>query len=634
MVKPTEVKGIPPGALERAPNAGEYVAEALKEEGVEYVFGVHGGHMWAWLDPVLKSGIKQVTVRHEEAAGYAAEAYSRISGKTGVCVVTVGPGQTNVCSPIHQAHRTDTPMLVLTAGHEASHDGLGTIQEAYGEKLYSSITKVSKRLISNQMYKYWIKRAIQQAWEPRRGPAVLEFELDNMVGMCKPAEFHLQNWLKQPMRPPLADPRDVEDIVRIIFSAQRPCMFVHDGIMWARADKEVTEFAELAQIPVMGRRGGRGAIPEDHPLCYKSPGVISQSDLFVLWGAKLDFYDFWGARWNISNTIQISDDPLSIHSWLPTELAVKADPGIVLKQVNEYIKAKGLEPPKGRAEWIKKVRDMEEKRREYLMQNAERFKDKKPVHGLYLSKTIYEALNDMYNNDVIYCADSFTGWNLLSPYAVVKHAGYSLDSGQQAGIGHSIGHSIGAAIATDKKKLIFAMMGDAGMGSAGGDIETAVRFKLPVVYCVYNNDGWTGDCEKAYGANFEYFNIEEGFPKPNKFSPDLRYDLMFADIGCHGEWVTSPAQIRPALERACRAAEQGKPAVVNVDVSNEPIQAIIDGPVVGLMWSHLPWNEIPNILKKMRRNTTPDMFPWDEYGIEVEKYDRYERTPDDYDITG
>lgn len=637
MVKPSEVTGVPLGVLDRNPNAGDLVAEGLKEAGVEYIFGVTGGHEWPWLDPIMKAGIKHVSMRHEQTAGYAAEAYTRVGGKVGVCNVTVGPGAGNIFPAVYQAYLSRTPILVLTAGHECSHDGMNTLQESYTEPIYANITKFTKRILGNNQYKYWIRQAFKEAFQPPYMPIVLDFELEALVGQVKNQELYRENWLKEPMKPAVADPVDIARLVREIYDAEKPVIFVGDGIMWARASKELVELAELAQVPVMGRRGGRGAFPEDHPLCFKSAGIINESDLFVNWGGRLDFYDFWGARWEIGKAIQINDDPANIHSWLDTILAINANTGTVLKQAITYIRENSLKPPAKRADWVSYCQGIEKKRREYLASNALRFKDRQPVHGLYMSQVIYETLTDRYNNDVLYCGDAFTGWNLASPYMVAKTAGSVFDSGQWAGVGHGIGQAIGGALATDCKKLVFSMMGDAGIGLGGMDIETAVRWKIPVVYCVYNNDLWVGDNEKFYGKDLSYFPAETKEPfKPNHFVENIRYDKMFEVVGAHGEWVNDPANLRAALERACTAAEKGQPAVVNIDVSTEPIQAIMDSPIVGLMYSHLPWSEIPNIHKKMRRKHLYGMFKegFDKYNVELNEYDRYERTPDDFDITG
>jgi acetolactate synthase-1/2/3 large subunit len=634
MPKPSDpTPNVPPGALERTPNAGEWIAEALLDEGVEYIFGVTGGHEWPWLDPICRAGIKHITFRHEQAAGYAAEAYARVGGKIGVCNVTVGPGATNIFSAVHQAALSNTPMVVFSADHECSHDGLGTLQECYAEKFYDPFCKLSKRVLHNSQYKYWVNRAIREAMSPpNRGPAVLIFELEALLGRADNPAFYIPKFSKEPTSPAYPNPKYLEKTVQLIYESERPAMFVGDGILWSRAEKELVEFAELAQVPVMGRRGGRGAIPEDHPLCCKAAQMINKSDLFLLWGARLDFYDFWGLNWKISRAVQINDDHRWIHGWIPTELSMVSDAGAALRAAIDYIKSKGLQPPSGRKEWIREVQEIERKRQEHLFNNAERFKDRKPIHGLYLSKVTGETFRDLYKNDVIYCGDSFTGWNLASPYMIAKHAGCVLDAGQQAGVGHGVGQAIGAALATDRKKIVFSLLGDGGMGLAGWDIETAVRWKLPIVYLVYNNDIWYADSVKMWGMKMEALKPPKDEFIPNYLLEDVRYDKMYEIIGCHGEWVTDSAEIRPALERACRAAEKGQPAVVNVDVSKEPIQAISDTPLVMMMLAHLPWNEIPVIHRKMRRKHLGFMFPFDEYGIELEDYDRYAREPNDFDI--
>jgi acetolactate synthase-1/2/3 large subunit len=356
----------------------------------------------------------------------------------------------------------------------------------------------------------------------------------------------------------------------------------------------------------------------------------------MLWGAKMDFFDGWGQRWKIARTMQVTDDQNCLATWLPTELAVVADPGVVLRQVIAYIKENGLKVPASRAAWVQQVQAGEVKRVENLMANAERFKDRAPIHGLYLSKVIRQTLEDLYQNNYYACFDAFTGSNLLSPYLCAKLPSTVLDAGGFGSVGHSVGHTVGIAMATDRKVPILSMIGDGGIGLGGFDIETAVRYKVPAVYVVYNNDMWLGDNAKAYGPNLEYLQIPEGQTRPNFLQENLRYDKMFEFMGAYGEWVTQPNAIRPALERAFKSAEAGVPAVVNVDVSNEPIQAIIDGPIVGLMWAHIPWNDCTNIMKKMRRKWMGHMFgaAFEANNIELEDYDRYERIPGDFDIKG
>ena len=165
------------GQREHQPNPATYVAQCLKEQEVEVAFGVHGGHIWSIIDEMSNAGIKIVTVRHEQAAVYAAEAYSQATGKPGVAFATVGPGTANVASPVQQAFLSCSPVIVLLGGTHYEFDGFPTQQEAYAEKLLSSITKRTQRLIHPAQFKHLITLAFKEAQEYPTGPIALEFSL-------------------------------------------------------------------------------------------------------------------------------------------------------------------------------------------------------------------------------------------------------------------------------------------------------------------------------------------------------------------------------------------------------------------------------------------------------------------------
>ncbi|MBI5060439.1 thiamine pyrophosphate-binding protein [candidate division KSB1 bacterium] len=624
-----------PGDLEAYPQPGLLVPEALKEAGVEINFGVWGGHMWPFIDPMIKQGIKHVTVRHEGTAGYAAEAYARVSGKLGVCMATAGPGGTNLLSSVHQAAVSDTPMLCLLGGHECQDDGVATLQECYGEKVFESFTKLSKRLIDARTYKFWLRKAIQEAMTFPRGPSVLEFELNALTGPHPPYQnLYLENWLKEPVLVARPDPRVVEKILDLLSSTDKPVLYAGDEVMWTGAQAELREFARLAQIPVMGRRGGRGSFPEDDPLIWKSADIGAAADIFLVLGARMDFYDFFGTRFQIKKAVQIAEAPEYVSPWIPTELAVNANVKATLEDLIAALKKKSSPVPAARASWLEKVREVEKHRTDHLQQRAEQFKDLSPVHPAWLGKLIVEEADEMYKGELYYSFDAFTGSNFLSPYVQAKFAGQILDAGAFAGVGHGIGQAIGASFGCDKKKMVLAMMGDGGMGVHGMDVETALRHKLPIVYVVNNNGGWMGGSEAQYGRNFGWYGLPEGEVAPHFVIPDQRYDKMFEAIGCHGEWVTTNDGVRPALKRAFQAAEQGKTAVVNIKVDRSPVQSLLDSAICVNMWKHIPWNEATRYLRKMRLKFGGKAFKFEKYGLKPSdvKYDRWNLQEEDYEL--
>lgn len=624
-----------PGELEHQPHPGVLWPQAFKAEGIEIFFGVWGGHMWPTVDETIKAGIKNVTTRDEMSASHAAEAYARVTGKIGVCYGTVGPGTTSLTGGMHQAHLSDTPVMALVAGHESTNDGMITLQEAYAEKIYESFCKLSKRVINVATWKFWIRKAIRTAMEPPRGPVMLEWEL-NAVGGPMPASQanYLENWLKEPMLPSRPDPKAVEKALEIIYSAEKPVLYAGDTIMWEDAAAELREFAHLAQIPTMGRRGGRGAFREDDPLIWKSGEIGAGADLFIILGARMDFFDFFGGRFGIKKAIQIQDCDQYMATWLPTEVAIKASVKATLQDMIAYIKKNNPSVPAARASWLAQAKETQDKVNANQEKRALQFKDLSPVHPAWLSKCVVDKAAEMYKDGIYYIADGFTSANILSPYIKATFPGQILDSGPHAGVGHGVGMAIGASFGCKKKKMVLAMMGDAGMGRCAGDIETAIRWKLPIVYLVSNNNGWSGGSDAMYGKNLAWYGTPPGEPVPHYAIPDQRYDLMYEAIGCHGAWVTDPTQVMPELEKAFKAAEAGKTAVVNVKVDRRPVQSILDSPICASFWHHLPWNETTRYMRKMRAKFMYDVFPFAKYGIKAEdiKYDRWDLQEEDFEL--
>jgi len=626
-----------PGDLERArPHQGMLITEALKEAGVETMFGVTGGHMWYLVDETIKAGIRNVTVRDELSASHAAEAYARVTRKIGVCYATVGPGTTSLTGGVQQAYLSDTPVLALLAGHEADNDDMATLQEAHGEQMYDHITKLSKRVIDARTCKYWVGKAIRKAMEPPRGPAMLEWELNSIaLGPCpQKQEHYVENWLKEPMLPTHPDPAAIKKALEIIYSTEKPVIYAGDTIMWEDASAELREFAHLAQIPVMGRRGGRGSFREDDPLLWKSAEIGLGSDLFIMFGARLDFFDFFGARFQIKKAIQIQDCLEYFATWVPTELAIKASVKTTLKDMIAYIKKHNPSVPPRRAAWLAKVKETRDKGDAYVEKRAQQFKELSPVHPAWLSKCVVDKAAEMYKDGIYYIMDGFTSSNVLSPYIKTTFPGQVLDSGPHAGIGHGVGMAIGASFGCKKQKMVLAMMGDSGMGRCLGDVETAIRWKLPIVYLVSNNNGWMGCLDAIYGRNLAWYGTPADEPLPHYVTPDQRYDLMYEAVGCHGEWVTDPTQVMPALGRAFKAAEAGKTAVVNVKVDRRPIEAVLDSPICAALWTHLPWNDTTRYMRKMRTRFLYAAFPFAKYGIKAEdvKYDRWDLQEEDFEL--
>ncbi len=627
---PENNRGIPLGKREFQPNPSTYIAQSLKEQGVEVAFGVHGGHVWQIVDEMSNAGIKIVTVRHEQAAVYAAEAYAKVTGRPGVAFATAGPGTSNIVSGVQQAFLSCSPVVILLGGNEYEHDRVFTSQMANAEKLMSGITKWTQRLVHPTQFKHLITRAFKDSQDYPKGPVVLEFSLSALwqaiPPLIKPGIFgehtcYIEEWRGEETRDPLpvgGSPRLVEQAVKLLYAANRPVIFAGDGLHWSGGSKELIEFAGLARIPVHCRRIARGAMPEDHPLCF-SPGFSGKAldgwDMLLALGLKVGSYEGYGRGW--PKCIQVNESSQHIWTFLKTALGIVGSPNVVLQQMIDYAKTHNLRPPAGREDWIRQVIDAHKTGYKRRLERADKYGRRTPIHHAYLARVLWDVIEERYHGRNRIVIDGWTMSDFAPSYLRARYSGQIMNASEQAGIGHGIGMAIGAAFADPhtRGRPVVALMGDSGVGLAGMDIETAIRFRLPIVFLVNNNNGWVPAIKYSiYGRNWEAMGQQDqGIGQ--ECLPDIRYDKMFEILGCHGEWVTGPEDISPALGRAFEAAEAGKTAVVNVKMDPTLANSGVGNYGMQRSWAHVPWDKLPKRGKALRRNVLREYFPWSETGV-------------------
>ena len=622
---------VPLGKRELYPNASQLIANVLKEQGVEIAFGVHGGHIWQLVDAISEAGIKTVTVRHEQSAVYAAEAYSKVTRRPGVVYATVGPGVANTVSAVQQAFISCSPLVLLYGGVEHMHDHTYTIQPSYVDDLFRHITKWTQRCIDSSMFEHYLTKAFKDSQIHPKGPIALEIPLAGALAPMSMPSFtqmmfgahalYTEKWRGDQTPLPLTsagDPELIAKAVKLIWESERPAIMAGDGAHWSDCAAELKEFVELAQIPVSNRRIARGVLSEDHPLYLDSRTAreaLREADLCITLGMKIGFFDDYGQRW--PRAIQISESAEHIWTYFKTEVALVGSPKVVLRQMIDYIKGNNLKPPAARVEWVKKATATQEQGYKERLAKADKYKAHKPVHFGYLAKAIWEFSEERYGGRNRVIVDGYTISDYMPAFIRARYSGQVMDASEQAGVGHGIGMAIGAAFGDPEARNcpVLALMGDAGVGLAGFDIETAIRYHLPIVYVVTENNGWMGSMRWVhYGQNWEVLGSQDR-EYGEECLPGIRYDKLTDVLGAgHGEYVDDPAQIKPALERACKAAEKGNTAIVNFRMDPSVANRQTYSPMYQLCWAHIKWDDLPKRGKALRRNLVP-LFNWDEAGV-------------------
>ncbi|MDN3059781.1 thiamine pyrophosphate-binding protein [Streptomyces sp. SRF1] len=582
----------------------ELVVEALQREDVRAMFGIFGGHIASIQDYAYRAGIDVLQVRHEQAAVHAADGYARMARGPGVCFATAGPGMTNTVTAMHMAYVNRSPVVLLLGGHKVREEGRATMQEADAGSVLGSVTKSFRRVTVPEQADLFVRMAFREAMTYPYGPVAIEFPTDLFNDRPIPPETRI-GWPGADVhlgRPPAVagDPAGLAAAFESLSAAERPLIIAGDGVHWDDAGDELRQLVETLSVPLSMRRHGRGAVPERHPLVIPAPArkrALADADVVMLLGLHLSYLEGFG-DWNTSaRFIQVNRHPSEASVSLPTLVEITADHRTFLRRMN----ALALDLPADRSRpsrtWSDACRGEVEQWRERRDAGVREVAGREIIHPLALAS----ELSRLLPSDVPIILDSFTASGFLAEFLQPETSGSVMDAGLSAAFGHGVGMAVGASMASDAGPVV-SVLGDGGVGLGGGDIETAVRYDLPVVFIVSNNGALGSGMEDfAYGPEYSILGAKarRGF----NLTPDVRYDEMFAPLGCHTEHVTRLDELEGALERSLRS---GRPSVVNVVVDRNAQPGLYETVHAREMFWHLPADEV---MAPARRRHHETLFP-------------------------
>ncbi len=537
-------------------DGGELVARVMKENGVRYCFAINGGHLFPILAQLRDHDIKLIHMRHEQATAYAADAYARVSGQTGVCMVTAGCGLTNAVTGLCTGALTGSSIVCISGQHPNTEDHLGSFQEAYGSEVVDSFAKFTKRVTDWSTIQFDLRSAFREAISPPQGVALFEIPQNILYHHEDDARQRkgARRFTIEDVRS-AGEPSHIDKALELLHAAERPIMAGGDGLFWSQAGPEIKEFVELTGIPIYARRAGQGAVSEEHPLAVRGPfkkPFTGRADVVMAIGFRFWSGEHFGQppTWtDKAKYIQIDAVPTRIGWQVDADVPIVGDCKSVLRQMINRIRELKLDFSKNRnSEWVKEIQQTRARFEAAIAEQNKKIANSDPIHPARFAQDILKVLD----KNATMIIDSFTMSGWMSQQTVCRFMGQVVDAGPLAPVGHGIGMAVGAQLARPGQQVA-VIIGDGGIGIGGWDMETAARYKLPVVCLLWNNSSW--------GPNFDQMPGLKGKTDPFNMLPNIRYDKIFAEMGCHGEQVEKADQIVPALERAFNS---GKPAVVNV----------------------------------------------------------------------
>ena len=542
-------------------DGGRLFAKALKKEGVEYVFTLNGGHIYNLYEGCVDEGIKVIDFRHEQVAAHAAEGWAKVTGKPGVAIVTAGPGVTDAVTGIANAFQAPSPMILI-GGNAGITDHLrGGLQDFDSATFLKPVTKFSEQVKRVERIPEYVSIAFRHATSGVPGPVYLEIPIDIVGGVAEEEDVKYPGSYRTQAKA-FGDPEYIKQVVDILHSTERPMVLAGSDIWWNDASEELREFVEMIDSPVFLNAMGRGSIPSDHTnlgSLGRRYGLV-KSDTVILIGTPVDFRLGYGADSMFPQSprlIEIMMDGSKIGQNRDIDVGVVGDSKAVLRQIMDELRATGYKSPgKG---WVEEVitEDQALKAADEGMLNS----DQTPIHPMRLMK----ELRDVLDRDATVIGDGGDIVTFAARVLNINEPGHWLDPGQFGCLGAGSGFAAAAQLARPGKQVCI-VYGDGGFGLTGFDVESYVRFNLPIVSIVGNNGAWN---QTTQGV------VRRGMRGIGTYlSQETDYAKIMDGMGGYGERVTDPEEIRPALERAFNS---GKPALLDVVTDQDVAYASMGG---------------------------------------------------------
>ncbi|MEJ0092738.1 MAG: thiamine pyrophosphate-binding protein [Methylocella sp.] len=538
-------------------SGGRLLAKALKNEGVDVIFTLTGGEIVDVYDGCLTEGIRIIDVRHEQVAAHAADAYSRITGKTGCAVITPGPGTTNAITGVANAFYEESAMLLIGGFGPSSQRRMGSLGDLPHTEMLRPITKFAETVSSTSRIAEMTSMAFRECYNGAPGPSYLEIPVDILRGTVDLTEVRVPlPGRYRASTKSLGDRRDAEALAALIINSKRPCVLFGSQLWTCRATEIAREFCRELNLPAYPSGSARGTFPpgDPHGFHHTRHHAFDKADLIIVFGLPFDFRMGYGRGLPSGvPVVQVDLDYRTVGKNHDVTLGIVGDSGVVMRFVLDTIGQAKDDGSSEREPWLEELSCLESKSVEAMLPKLR--SDAHPIHPLRLA---YE-INEFITENTIFIGDAGDVLTFAGGIIAPRAPGHWFDTGPLGTLGIGTPFAMAAKLAHPEKEVV-CLFGDGSFSMTGFDFETCVRFGLPFIGVVGNNSHMN---QPRYGT-MVHLGKKYG-EVANKLS-DVPYGEFARMLGGYGEDVRDPNDIQPALRRA---RESGKCALINVWVDAE-----------------------------------------------------------------
>ncbi len=538
----------------------DWAIDFLAKQDIEFIFSHPGGPVLPLYESLRKcSKPRNVLVRHEGAASFMADAYTKVTGKVGVCMSTMGPGAANMTIGVATAMSDSSPVIAITGQLALKNLGKGYQQQTDHQALFRGITKATIQVNQASAFPETFERAYRIAISGRPGPVHIDIPVD-----ISGAKFSFEESPSRILGGAFGGGAraNVIQTAEILRKASSPVILAGGGVIIGNASTELTEFAEALQIPVATSYNGRGAIREDHPLSIGRAGeytpsysrrLLDQADVLIALGYR--FTDVSTEGWKISSQckiIQIDIDPVEIGKNFPANVGIVGNVKEVLPQIVTELRSRS-ESTISRSGWVEQASISKTKWKSWYS-NIES-SDGVPIKPQRVMKELAKFIDD----EMIIAAGAGRAKMWAASVLPVLKPRMWIHSGGYAVMGYELCGALSAKLARPSAKVV-AICGDASFQMHAQELATAVEQEAPFLAIVLN------DLMLASIRNAQLKKYGKDFG--TSFKLDVNLANVAKAFGAEGHRIEKPSDLSEGIRAGL---ESSRPYVLDVVIDSAEI---------------------------------------------------------------
>ncbi|XP_062970551.1 2-hydroxyacyl-CoA lyase 1 [Cynocephalus volans] len=538
------------------------IAQALKTQDVEYMFGIVGIPVTEIAIAAQELGIRYIGMRNEQAACYAASAVGYLTGRPGVCLVVSGPGLIHALGGMANANMNCWPLIVIGGSSERNQETMGAFQEFPQVEACRLYSKFSARPSSIEAIPSVIEKAVRSSIYGRPGACYVDIPAD-FVNLQ--VNVNSIKYVECCMPPPvsMADTSAVCMAASVIRNAKQPLLIIGKGAAYAHAEENIRKLVEQCKLPFLPTPMGKGVVPDNHPNCVGAARsrALQFADVIVLFGARLNWILHFGLppRYQPDvKFIQVDICAEELGNNVKPAVTLLGDINAVTKQLLEQFDKKLWQYP-SESKWWKTLRE-KMKRNEAA---SKELASKKSLPMNYY--TVFYHVQEQLPRDCFVVSEGANtmdiGRTVLQNY-LPRHR---LDAGTFGTMGVGLGFAIAAAVvAKDRnpEQRVICVEGDSAFGFSGMEVETICRYNLPIILLVVNNNGIYQGFDSDTWKEILKFQDATAVAPPMCLLPNSHYEQVMTAFGGKGYFVQTPEELQKSLRQTLE--DVTNPSLINI----------------------------------------------------------------------